>query len=426
MNRELIKSSIIKQCGTPRDFAFLSRNSSGLDPIVLSDLLQELVVSKDLRHSNGLWVAKHHRFNVTEDSKDRLVMPYSFKGIDALIPFYSIFKKPHPLDYEWRNSAGTLSFLNDYVQERNQKQDRVLLLGMPSLFISAYYNKMPQEFVLIDRNGPLLEDIRKTVEKNGRFKIVEEDIFTIDTKQIGNFHSVFIDPPWYSNHYLHFMWTAAQCLEVGGYLGVSFPPVNTRPGIEKEKVDLINYCEQQGLYLELIQSNRLEYVMPFFEFNALRTAGIKDIQPFWRLGDFAVFRKMKDVDEERPNDERTPESWTEIDIKGVRIRINEQVIQTPNEEFVNHLIKGDILPTVSSRDSRRINANVWTSGNRIFQAKKPPEFITYTHMYKKSDKSPLKDYKIVSELLDYIVDIETKEYQNYIDWIQNEMERPIT
>jgi len=214
-------------------------------------------------------------------------------------------------------------------------------------------------------------------------------------------------------------------LKVGGYLAVSFPPLNTRPGLENEKVKWIAFCEKQGLYLESFEANRLEYIMPFFEFNALRAAGIDGVDPFWRLGDFAVFRKVEPLKSDRPVDERKPDLWQEIDIDGIRIRINSHVSGSPADPLIAHLVKGDILPTVSSRDSRRLEANLWTSGNRIFKVKNPADFIEFTLLYKKSGPNSLKDYKIVSEFLNYIIDIESNEYKNYIEWIQYEMEGPI-
>ena len=35
------------------------------------------------------------------------------------------------------------------------------------------------------------------------------------------------------------------------------------------------------------------------------------------------------------------------------------------------IVKGDILPSVSRRDSRRLAASVWTSGNRVFACARP-------------------------------------------------------
>ncbi len=43
----------------------------------------------------------------------------------------------------------------------------------------------------------------------------------------------------------------------------------------------------------------------------------------------------------------------------------------PDEVNLISLVKGDILPTVSRRDPRRRQADVWTSGNRIFQTDNP-------------------------------------------------------
>ena len=52
--------------------------------------------------------------------------------------------------------------------------------------------------------------------------------------------------------------------------------------------------------MENLYAQKLHYAMPFFEFNAFRAAGIKDILPFWRKGDLALFRKVHTDFHERP------------------------------------------------------------------------------------------------------------------------------
>ena len=42
--------------------------------------------------------------------------------------------------------------------------------------------------------------------------------------------------------------------------------------------------------------------------------------------------------------------------------------ETGSEIKLSRIVAGDVLPTVSRRDSRRSKANVWTSANRVFSA----------------------------------------------------------
>ena len=98
-----------------------------------------------------------------------------------------------------------------------------------------------------------------------------------------------MDPPWYSNFLYQFVWLRAKCLEPGGLMVISIPPINTRSDVDEERIKWFTFCQKQGLCIERLEPEKLEYAMPFFEYNAFRTAGTINVQPFWRKGDLAFF-----------------------------------------------------------------------------------------------------------------------------------------
>ena len=69
------------------------------------------------------------------------------------------------------------------------------------------------------------------------------------------------------------MWLASKCLLPGGVLVISIPPINTRERIDKERIEWFSYCQEQGLCIEKLEPEKLEYAMPFFEFNAFSPDG---------------------------------------------------------------------------------------------------------------------------------------------------------
>ena len=418
MNELFVRNILLKFCGQPRDFDFLSKNTYGLDPIHLQEYLLALEKEGLLKRFNGGWVIKGYRTYKKKSKSDNEI---SEERVEKFIPYFNIFKKPHPLDFEWRNSLTTLNFLSNFISNSNTEKDKVLLLGMPSLFISTFLKRLPQQVVLVDKNEALLSSVSDLVKKSKNHTIIQNDVFKIDPSDLGKFNYVFIDPPWYSTHFFHFIWLASQCLEVGGSLAISLPPINIRPNIVSERQQWFLFCEQQGLYLEDLLSQRMEYVMPFFEFNALRAAGLKDILPFWRRGDLAIFKKIENKTTVRPDFQNFVSEWKECDIDGVRFRVNTN--GNINEPLlIDHIVKGDILPSVSSRDSRRQEANVWTSGNRIFNVNNPQAFLDLVELYKNERRLPLTNSSLGTELIKFVVEIEQEEYNNYTDWIQYEME----
>ena len=165
--------------------------------------------------------------------------------------------------------------------------------------------------------------------------------------------------------------------------------------------------------------------MPFFEFNAFRAAGIKDIIPFWRKGNFALFRKVRTDMHERPKLEAKRPEWIEREIGSVRIRVKVEKSDGQRSELkISHLIKGDILPTVSTRDKRRESANVWTSGNRIFRVNETEKFIQLLDDLK-NGKPKKRELKYVADFIHAVTVFEKNEYNNYLDWLYHEMERQI-
>lgn len=199
--------------------------------------------------------------------------------------------------------------------------------------------------------------------------------------------------------------------------------MNTRPDIDKERIEWFSFCQRNGLCLENLYAQKLHYAMPFFEFNAFRAAGIKDVLPFWRKGDLALFRKVRLSKDKRPVF-KDSNNWIEREIDAVRIRVKLDKNRNSEKLEFNSMIKGDILPTVSTRNDKRKEANVWTSGNRVYQVNNPKRFLELI------DSSDVSNYdseerKSVSDFLDMIADLEKKEYNNYLDWLYHEMERQI-
>ena len=139
----------------------------------------------------------------------------------------------------------------------------------------------------------------------------------------------------------------------------------------------------------------------------------------------ALFRKVRIEPQERPKFDEKIAEWIEKEIDTVRIRVRvERKEEQKCELKIKNLIKGDILPTVSTRDKRRKAANVWTSGNRIYCVNDGNKFIQLIEDIKKEGLKS-KELKLVSNFVNTITEIEKKEYNNYLEWLYYEMERQL-
>lgn len=424
MNQNYLHTAILRLCQQPRSFEYISKNLNGFDPVEAMSVLTKMEENEELICINNLWSIKEVSYN----SNTLSLYPAETKlYLQKYMGYFDFLKTPHPLDFEWRNTSFSLNHLLNKIINLVTPSDRLLFLGMPTLFATAILKDVPHTISLIERNSPIVQGLKRINTDAQRFKIIESDIFTINPNLVSKQYCVMMDPPWYTPHFFQFMWLAAKSVSIGGLVAISLPPINTRPNIMEERLKWFSYCKDLGLCIETIEPQQLQYAMPFFEFNAFRAAGIENILPFWRKGDLAIFRKVTDVSIERPVYVPMQSNWIEKEYNSSRIRIkineqNETTINSSDEIVFDSLIKGDILPTVSSRDSRRENANIWTSGNRIFQTNRPDLVLAALEKIVKGHSLTDEQQKTQS-FFDAITKFEQEEFNNYLDWIYYEMER---
>lgn len=419
MNKVFIESKIIRLCSQPRTFNFLCMKMDGLDPVRLKIALKELVDARRIQQKQDLWVKREAPNNPTLD----FIAPDPHLYLKKYMGYFDFLKTPHPLDFEWRNSTASLTYLTNLIQQLNSINDSILYLGMPTLFATAYHKDIPHKVTLVERNKPIVQALSTLTKNEERFKILETDIFKVDPKKINSHHCVIMDPPWYSPFFEQFMWLAAQTVEVGGIVGISMPSLNTKDDILDQRMDWFKFCHSLGLCLEELRPQQLHYAMPFFEFNALRAAEVEGFPPFWRKGDLAIFRKICDRKFDRPPLPSADPVWDEIEIETVRIRVKRDDNKTNSPIKIQHILKGNILPTVSRSDERRKEANVWTSGNRIYKVNDSSAFFQLLTEVKDGKKYHNKNELIVSDFVEQITSLEMSEYNDYLDWLYHEMER---
>lgn len=421
MNTKFIKSQILRLCVQPRTFTYLIEHLNGLDPVLIKNILTTL-------ETENLLIKKADFWTILETPKEprlNLSTAYSQLYLKKYMGYFDFLQTPHPLDFEWRNSTESLNYLTNLIQEYNTVNEKILLLGMPTLFATACIKDIPHHLTLIERNEPIVNGLTKFINDKKRFNIIKGDIFKIAPNLIGSHNCIFMDPPWYTGFFKQFMWLAAKCAEIGAVVGISLPPINTKPDLLNERLEWITFCHEQGLILETLLTQRLHYAMPFFEFNAFRAGGIEITSPFWRKGDLAIFRKVITTNTERPKLEKNEDIWREKEFDGVRIRVKVNKDSINNHNLaIKSLIKTDILPSVSKSHPKRIEANIWSSGNRIYRVNNPNKF--WQILQELDEPSLLStDYKNVSYFINHIIELEKAEYNSYLEWLYYEMERQI-
>ncbi|SRR6266568_2722558 len=270
---------------------------------------------------------------------------------------------PHPLDYDWRFSDTATRHLLDECIRLSQPDETVVLLGTPSVLRLAIERKYPRQMILLDSNPLVTGCLARTVSSA---RVVLCDI---GKDQLPDILSpvVIVDPPWYEESIQSFLWAASHLCAIGGRVLVSIPPLGTRPGIDREWANILNWAQKIGLTLMRVESAVLPYTSPPFERNALRIEGFYTVPTEWRRGNLAVFSRTHHTATERPIVPSPYEGkWAENVLLGVRVRIRDSHEQGFEDPSLLPVVPDDIMPSVSRRDRRRGLADVWTSGNRIF------------------------------------------------------------
>lgn len=270
---------------------------------------------------------------------------------------------PHPLDYDWRFTRKTAGELLTRLLTLTDPEGRVLLLGVPSVYVHAKNQRLNDRVILLDQNSPVGSS---DASHHSGGTVYGCDLIR-GLPSLPPVHAVLADPPWYVNEAVGFLRAASQSCVRGGTVLLSFAPDGMRPGIRDERMEIIVRAEALGLSYVGIDSLALSYATPFFERNALRASGFRQVFPAWRRGDLLTFRKTGRSSAETGPVNADGGVWDEVSIDGIRFRVRRVEGHGFSDPRLKKLVEGDVLPTVSRRDARRGQVLVWTSGNRVFR-----------------------------------------------------------
>ena len=150
------------------------------------------------------------------------------------------------------------------------------------------------------------------------------------------------------------------------------PPDGTRPNVKQEWTRIKALAKRLGFSLVNMEYGVLPYVTPPFERNALMAENLHNIPKEWRCSNLALFLHEYETKVPRPPQCSADGSWIEEVFDGIRIRFScRHDTADFRDPTLITIVPGDILPSVSRWDDRRKQADIWTSGNRIFRCRGP-------------------------------------------------------
>jgi len=295
---------------------------------------------------------------------------------------------PHPLDYDWRFSSVAINHILNICLNITKPKMTIAFLGTPSIFLAATERGIQRKVILYDKNAKPVA----SAESKSSVMAKRCDLF-YESVGYNLARVVVTDPPWYEEYIRLFLWEACRICEINGNIVISLPPIGTRPGIDVELKKILFWSKKLGLELIKIDKGVIPYKSPPFEKNAMSAAGIYAVPDDWRRGDLAIFTLEKKIEVARP-ELPIEAGWHEEAIGKVRIKIRPQYTSYFEDPGMISFVPNDILPSVSRRDSRRKDVDIWTTGNRIYKCKGRNALICILNAMK-NNISPVVDLKML-------------------------------
>lgn len=266
---------------------------------------------------------------------------------------------PHLLDGTWWFDDETVEYL---LHQIRSVVGQTVCLGTPSVFLKARHEGL-HSVSLVDRD-PLVRDL---LTSRGHPNVITADLQRV-CPLASKADLIIADPPWYENEINAFLDAGHAASKVGATILMSIPPPEIRPTIEQERHRIFARAKRLGLMLLSIQIGGTRYVCPPFEHNVIRSTGESFLHD-WRVGDLATFEVTRGkVEGEEPILDLG--DWDDVCLGNTRVRVARRATLVQGQP---HLISmgwpEDIFPSCSRRHPRRMEVDVWTSGNRAFLCK---------------------------------------------------------
>ncbi len=319
------------------------------------------VEPSELQHLDELASPAHGQRTCLEDHRQ------APDDLDEILPL------PHPLDYEWRFDPRTRLMLAQRCEQLAGAHGPIALLGTPTL--APALRGHAGNVLLLDTNAPLLAALASTGRLSAiQYAAVDIATFSPPCEWQHRAAVVACDPPWYPEGFATFLCAAAQLVRPGGSVLISVPDLLTRPSVTDELDDLRGLAGQLRLAISATELCAVRYRTPFFEYRALRAAGLRLIPLDWRAGTLWQLTSTGTAPTTSSGRHRAPASSgtvTEITIDGVRLRVLHERPVLPGTLALWPVVPGDTLPTVSRRHPARGSATLWTSGNTVLSCADP-------------------------------------------------------
>ncbi|MFX0195468.1 MAG: hypothetical protein ACFFCW_05030 [Candidatus Hodarchaeota archaeon] len=260
----------------------------------------------------------------------------------------------HLLDFEWYFTSKSANYLGRIL---TNETGGILCLSAPTVAAAIAHRR--KRVLLVDRNPLILHRLPRNL---GFFQFILFDLMS-PLPLRGRFSVVFFDAPWYQEFVSLWLWQASQVVHVGGLVAFALFPPLLRAGAEQERSQILKQASILG-DVELIEEC-LSYETPLFEEEALASCGVR-MTTSWRRADLALVRVKRTPMTTPPTIGDSGDRWDSFLIGQQVVKLRNPcrgesgTILAPLKDCPDY-----VLPSVSRRDLRRDQVDLWTSRNRV-------------------------------------------------------------
>lgn len=256
----------------------------------------------------------------------------------------------HPLEGEWYFTQETAARLAHLLEG-----GRELLLGVPTV-AAQMKDSRP---MLVDRS-PFIRTRFPHLAANCNFAISDVE----EVELSASYDGVLLDPPWYLPEIYRWLAVASRAVTRNGRIMMPLFGEGTRPAAKRQRQEILSLLHEAG-NLE-VRPNFIEYDTPLFERCALSAAGLQLSGP-WRSADLVILhvrRRLGVLPVSSPRAARS-RRWQTYCIGREVVKLREVSRDYDEPVFPIPGLRGYTLSTVSQRDPRTSEIDLWTSRNRV-------------------------------------------------------------
>jgi hypothetical protein len=269
--------------------------------------------------------------------------------------------EPHPLDYDWQFDTETIARV---VCRLRAESNPIVLMGVGSLELPLRSGGATVR--LLDRN-PAMQNAT-IVDFGSNAAVIARPSAASIKRPI-----VLLDSPWYLRDLLTWINFAINTFKDLSVLYFSLWPELVRPSALHERQFILGRLERFGAVR--IWKDYLSYDVPLFEKLVYRQRGI-NIDFCWRKGDLVEVCPTKPFEIFSISASTRSPTWTRFLLGKRQIAIRDVAQpETPNMQPVHGTV-GWHLDSVSRRDPRRSQIDLWTSNNIVARLNGNATFVS--------------------------------------------------